>query len=91
MTPSLPGLAGKAVIWSHAHGAWWRPNRRGYSKSLLGAGLYSAAEAREICEGGNTATDAATALKHEIEEWRRDSIGEAVLASLANERTGVAA
>ena len=37
------------LIWSHEHGAWWGPNRSGYSQSLSKAGVYSQAEAFHLC------------------------------------------
>jgi hypothetical protein len=37
------------LIWSHEHGAWWRPNRCGYAQRLSEAGRYSRAEALLIC------------------------------------------
>lgn len=37
------------LVWSHEHGAWWRPNRAGYTVHLEDAGLYSRDEAISIC------------------------------------------
>lgn len=36
------------VIWSHEHDAWWRPNEFGYTRELLGAGVYPRGRARQI-------------------------------------------
>lgn len=36
------------VVWSNEHRAWWRANHAGYTTALLGAGLYTEAEAKEI-------------------------------------------
>jgi hypothetical protein len=36
------------LIWSHEHGAWWKPARRGYTHSHSEAGRYSEAAARQI-------------------------------------------
>lgn len=37
------------LVWSHEHGAWWGPARRGYVKRIAEAGLYSEEEAIDIC------------------------------------------
>ena len=37
------------LIWSNYNRAWWRPNRSGYTTHAEAAGVYSRAEAREIC------------------------------------------
>jgi hypothetical protein len=37
------------LVWSHEHGAWWRPNRAGYTTSLEAAGRYTRDEAIRIC------------------------------------------
>lgn len=39
-------------IWSNAHGAWWRPNRSGYTLEKREAGLYTKREADSICRDG---------------------------------------
>lgn len=36
------------LVWSNEHRAWWRAGSQGYSRSILGAGIYSRAEALEI-------------------------------------------
>ena len=36
------------LIWSSEHGAWWRPNERGYSTSVFDAGLYDRTRAEAI-------------------------------------------
>ena len=36
------------VVWSHEHRLWWGPKRCGYHTHLLGAGLYTEAEAKAI-------------------------------------------
>jgi hypothetical protein len=41
------------VIWSEEHGAWWRPGKTGYTRSLREAGCYSKAEAEAIVESAN--------------------------------------
>lgn len=52
--PAVTGAAGGEavwwVVWSNEHMAWWRPNERGYSTDLRGAGLYIEADAKR-CEG----------------------------------------
>src|SRR6185437_4715576 len=49
--PVVPAAAARrCLIWSHEHGAWWRPNRLGYTPVAALAGRYTEAEAREICE-----------------------------------------
>jgi len=40
-------------IWSYEHDAWWGPESRGYTKDKKEAGIYSAAEAVEICYMAN--------------------------------------
>lgn len=46
-------LAGKHLIWSYEHSAWWRANRCGYTGELLAAGLYDKDEADRIVEAAN--------------------------------------
>lgn len=38
------------LIWSNQHGAWWRPNERGYTNSLDEAGRYDRATAQRIVD-----------------------------------------
>jgi hypothetical protein len=38
------------LVWSNEHGAWWRPGRQGYTRSLAEAGRYTHAQALDICE-----------------------------------------
>lgn len=45
------------VIWSNQHGAWWRANRMGYTRSIQFAGRYSREQAIEICHGATIAHD----------------------------------
>ncbi len=37
------------LIWSHEHSGWWRDNRRGYTPTLKGAGIYTRKEALDVC------------------------------------------
>ena len=37
------------LIWSHEHGRWWGPARRGYVRKVSQAGRYSRVEALNIC------------------------------------------
>ncbi|MEV6035994.1 hypothetical protein AB0L65_32905 [Nonomuraea sp. NPDC052116] len=37
------------LVWSNEHGAWWKPNRRGYTGDIWQAGRYTETEAAEIC------------------------------------------
>lgn len=37
------------LIWSHEHGAWWRPAESGYTVHVDAAGRYSRGEALAIC------------------------------------------
>lgn len=37
------------LVWSNEHGAWWRPNRQGYTVIFQSAGRYSRDEAISIC------------------------------------------
>lgn len=36
------------LVWSNEHRAWWRANSAGYSKTILGAGLYYRRDALTI-------------------------------------------
>ena len=36
------------LIWSNQHGAWWKPNRRGYTQTLEFAGRYPLQDALEV-------------------------------------------
>lgn len=40
-------------IWSLEHGAWWRPNDRGYTVDFYEAGVYSQDQAINICISAN--------------------------------------
>lgn len=37
------------LIWSHHHGAWWGPDKAGYTTDLIKAGRYSREAAIDIC------------------------------------------
>ena len=37
------------LVWSHEHSAWWGPDRCGYVRRIEDAGIYSRAEALDIC------------------------------------------
>jgi hypothetical protein len=37
------------LVWSHEHGAWWRPKRAGYTTHHDHAGFYTREEALAIC------------------------------------------
>ncbi len=37
------------LVWSHEHGAWWRPESRGYTTEFDAAGRYPRCEAIKIC------------------------------------------
>lgn len=37
------------LIWSNEHVAWWGPGQRGYTRLIEQAGIYSRAQAMEIC------------------------------------------
>lgn len=36
------------LIWSHEHGAWWKPNSLGYTTNISRAGVYSRDDATDI-------------------------------------------
>lgn len=40
-------------IWSEEHGAWWMPEKMGYTRSVAQAGRYSQAEAEAILREAN--------------------------------------
>lgn len=40
------------LIWSNDHGAFWRPNRAGYTQDMNQAGRYAKEEADKICKNG---------------------------------------
>jgi hypothetical protein len=40
---------GVYLIWSHKHGKWWKPFELGYTRRFSEAGLYSRADALQIC------------------------------------------
>lgn len=41
------------VIWSIEHQAWWGPDRIGYTRHLIEAGIYARDEAAAIVAGAN--------------------------------------
>lgn len=41
------------LIWSEEHGAWWRPARCGYTRSMKEAGRYSLKDAEEVTIAAN--------------------------------------
>lgn len=43
----------KFLIWSEEHGAWWAPDRWGYTHSIIKAGRYTAEQAINICAHAN--------------------------------------
>jgi hypothetical protein len=45
------------LVWSEEHGAWWRPGRMGYTRSIREAGRYSLEDAADICERANRYVD----------------------------------
>jgi hypothetical protein len=49
-------MSDRYLIWSHEHGAWFGPERRGYTLQLAGAGRYSHAEAMDICHNAMPGT-----------------------------------
>ena len=49
----MPGDAVKYLIWSIEHDAWWAPQERGYTRSLVEAGIYDVADAQRIVAKAN--------------------------------------
>jgi hypothetical protein len=49
------------VVWSNEHRGWWGPGRCGYVFDLRDAGIYSRAEAEDICERQESETAVAAA------------------------------
>ena len=47
----------KWYIWSIEHGAWWKPNRCGYTAEKSLAGTYSLSDALEIVKSANIANN----------------------------------
>ena len=43
------------LIWSEAHGAWWKPEQGGYTRSMREAGRYRLADAIVIALDANRA------------------------------------
>jgi hypothetical protein len=41
------------LIWSEEHGSWWRAGRRGYTTSILQAGIYTKVQADRIVHDAN--------------------------------------
>jgi hypothetical protein len=41
------------LIWSIEHGAWWGPNRTGYTQDIAAAGRYSFEMAQDIVADAN--------------------------------------
>jgi hypothetical protein len=61
------------LIWSYEHKAWWSPDHCGYTPNILHAGLYTLAEATEVCECANYAPG----VKHEEARLLRDVLATA--------------
>ena len=62
------------AIWSDEHNAWWAPDREGYVSSLARAGLYTEAEADEICRSRTESKIRAADHKHVVtlsDDWMR--------------------
>ncbi len=65
------------VIWSREHHAYWRPGSAGYCAELFGAGLYTQAEAVEICsnaEKQNVMSDARGAFDQLMQAISREAL-----------------
>lgn len=80
------------VVWAGQYSAYWGPKRGGYP-SLLGAGLYSETEAREIAESCATcperrerAMPLSEALKNAIGD-RPGTVGERLMSLVARSRS----
>lgn len=59
------------LIWSEEHGAWWRPNRCGYTTSMKRAGRYDGLSAEDIvrnANGGGTFCEVKVAITWEMEQ-----------------------
>lgn len=65
------------LIWRQPRDAWYMPDKKGYSVTILGAGVYTKKEAKAECRGnpGNEAI----------------SLSEAVKRWVANKQTGTVA
>jgi hypothetical protein len=46
-------MSDRWVVWSEEHRRWWKAGEWGYTDSLLEAGRYSEAHAKEIERNGN--------------------------------------
>ena len=53
-------MSEKYLIWSNEHRAWWRPDSKGYTVNMGGAGRYSRQEALRICALGRDGWGART-------------------------------
>lgn len=51
--PAARYPAANWLIYSHGHGAWWRPFEHGYASSLAEAGRYLHPRAEQICRDAN--------------------------------------
>lgn len=41
------------LVWSEEHGSWWRAGQRGYTTSILQAGMYTRVQADRIVREAN--------------------------------------
>lgn len=74
------GAEAAFLIWSHEHGAWWKPGRWGYTGERDQAGRYTEEAARGICEraayrwhrgaGGPDALPPEVMIPADAEDWQ---------------------
>jgi hypothetical protein len=62
----MEGLMDDYLIWSAEHEAWWGPERCGYVRSISKAGVYSHAEALDICSNAIPGTSTQLGMLPEL-------------------------
>ena len=45
------------LVWSNQHGAWWRPNRSGYTLDVAAAGRYALSDALQCAAARSRCPD----------------------------------
>jgi len=61
-------------IWSHEHGAWWRPASKGYCLTIALAGIYERKEAQQIVDSSQGKNEMIVELLAGIELLQSQSL-----------------